>query len=74
MILFTAIWCPHCQKVKKFLTDNPQYRVDICDVDKDFSTPTQYGVKQLPALVRHDDMLMVESADIIEYIKEHADV
>ncbi|CAM0048259.1 hypothetical protein VPHD148_0324 [Vibrio phage D148] len=72
MILFTAIWCPHCQKVKKFLDSNPQYTVEICDVDVDFDTPTAHGVKQLPALLRNDDTLMVESLDIIEYIKDNA--
>lgn len=71
MILFSAVWCPHCQKVKQFLEENPQYEVDICDVDVDFDTPTSHGVKQLPALLKITGTLMVESDDIIEYIKEH---
>lgn len=74
MILFSAVWCPHCQKVKQFLEANPQYDVQICDVDKDFDTPKLYGVKQLPALATQDDQytVMVESLDIIEYIKDNA--
>lgn len=71
MILFTAGWCPHCQKVKRFLDKAPEItNVRICDVDEDFHTPTTKGVKQLPALWRNDDTLMVESEDIIQYIKE----
>jgi len=72
MILFSAVWCPHCQKVKQYLEQNPTSAVSICDVDKDFDTPKFYGVKQLPALLRADGDLMVESLDIIEYIKENA--
>lgn len=72
MILFSAFWCPYCQKVKQFLDDNPVYNVEICDVDKDWDTPTKHGVKQLPALLRTDGTLMVESDDIIQYIKESA--
>lgn len=71
MILFSATWCRYCKVVKKFLDDNPQItNVTICDVDEDFDTPEANGVKQLPALLRADDQLMVESQDIINYIKE----
>ena len=68
MILFTAEWCPHCTKVKDAIgEDYPE--VSICDVDSDFDTPLKHGVKQLPALLKENGTLMVESNDIIEYIK-----
>lgn len=74
MILFSAEWCPHCKRVKKFLEANPQYEVSICDVDKDFDTPKLYGVKQIPALATNNDKyeVMVESSDIIQFIEENA--
>ena len=74
MILFSAIWCPHCQKVKKFLEENLEYSVTICDVDSDWDTPKLYGVKQLPALAADEatHSVMVESDDIIQFIKDNA--
>lgn len=72
MTLFTATWCKYCQVVKRFLDENPEINITICDVDLDQSTPASHGVKQLPALLRDDGTMMVESLDIIEYIKENA--
>jgi glutaredoxin 2 len=72
MILFSAIWCPYCQKVKQFLESNPQFDVKICDVDSDWDTPTSYGVKQLPALATDTHTLLLESDAIIQFIKENA--
>ncbi len=70
-VLFTASWCRYCKVVGKFLKDNPQItNVDICDVDVDTSLPAMMGVTQLPALLKLDGTLMVESLDIIQYIKD----
>lgn len=69
MILFTATWCKYCKVVKNFLDKNPEITIEICDVDQNMELPAQHGVKQLPALLKDDGELMVESLDIIEYIK-----
>lgn len=69
MILFSADWCKYCKVVKKFLDENPDIQVDIVDVDQDMELPAKHGVKQLPALLKADGDLMVESQDIIEYLK-----
>lgn len=71
MTLFTATWCKHCQKVKQYLDLN-DISITICDVDKDQELPSKHGVTQLPALLRNDGTLMVESNDIITYIGENA--
>lgn len=72
MVLFSAVWCKYCIVVKDFLTANPQItNVTICDVDESPELPTELGVAQLPALQKADGTLMVESADIIQHIKDN---
>ncbi|AJF40857.1 hypothetical protein AVV29_gp121 [Vibrio phage phi 3] len=70
MILFMASWCKYCQPVKQLILEKGMH-VDILDIDLNFEAAKKYNIKQIPALVKEDGTVMIESAAIMEYLSNH---
>lgn len=67
--------CPFCQRVLQ-MAENLGVKFDLKDIEADDAIATELvekgGKRQVPYLVDTDkDVAMYESADIIDYIREH---
>lgn len=72
--LYAATYCPFCKKVIDFMEKEGVEKVDVVFVDKDDEAKKTLlegsGGKQVPCL-HHGDTWMLESDDIIAYMKEN---
>ncbi len=67
--LFSAPWCPHCTPVKNYIIEH-NIPIEIVDVDViGRETAKSLGVKQLPSLQILDGSFLVESQEIMKFIK-----
>lgn len=68
MKLFSAPWCKFCtpvkQKVKELGLD-----VEILNIDEDIDAALEHAISQIPALVKDDGSILVESQEIIKYLE-----
>lgn len=70
--LFSATYCPFCDRVVKYIKDNNIENIEVINIDenkemRDFLIE-KGGKKQVPCLFI-DDEPMYESREIIEYLK-----
>ncbi|MEJ8785474.1 glutathione S-transferase N-terminal domain-containing protein [Peptoniphilus sp. EMRHCC_23] len=72
--LYAATYCPFCKKVIDFMEKEGVEKVDVVFVDKDDEAKKALlegsGGKQVPCL-HYGDTWMLESDDIIAYMKEN---
>lgn len=59
LIIFSADWCSHCQKVKDDINNDPEiseivknYEIIIVDFDRDKELVEGYGIKTLPTIIK----------------------
>lgn len=73
MLLFTASWCRYCQPLKHLIQDN-DINIEIIDIDENPSLAIEEQILQLPTLVFDDGEHMLESENIMKYLREFYDV
>ncbi len=56
VIRFTASWCQPCKMMAKTLEDiQTNLPIEVFDIDKDFNTAIEYGIRGVPTLVMIED-------------------
>ena len=72
--LYALTYCPFCQKVQGFMKKNNIDNVQVLYIDEDEAAKEALiegsGGKQVPCL-HFGDTWMLESNDIIDYMKEN---
>lgn len=71
--LFSAPWCAYCQPVKQLIEKN-NLPVAVVNIDEDFESASNAGVRGIPAILLEDGTLKTESKDIITMLKEEFNV
>ena len=69
--LYLLSYCPFCQKVQQFLSENPKESVQVFFVDQDGTkeeVAEKAGNSQFPVIEKEDGTFMFESDDIINYL------
>lgn len=69
--MFTAVWCPSCQKVKEAL----KHRTDIEEVDVETSEGEElayiYNVRSLPTVVAIDHGVIDKAIGTADILKKY---
>lgn len=59
LVIFSADWCFHCQKLKEYLASAPSeanaYSIELLDFDKDKDIAIKLKVKDLPTSIIFND-------------------